>query len=108
MQCPDTSSLRRYSPEGVKGVLAKGGTARVESVTHAVEALDGKMQSFDFAFGADDAILVVELPDNASAAAISLAVSATGLAAVRVVPLITPAEIDEAAKKTVAYTPPGR
>jgi uncharacterized protein with GYD domain len=96
-----------YSPEGVKGVLAKGGTARVESVTRAVEALDGKVHSFDFAFGADDAIVIVELPDNVSAAAISLAVSATGLAATRVVPLITPAEIDEAAKKTVAYTPPG-
>jgi uncharacterized protein with GYD domain len=96
-----------YSPEGVKGVLAKGGTARVESVTHAVEALDGKVHSFDFAFGADDAVVIVELPDNVSAAAISLAVSATGLAATRVVPLITPAEIDEAAKKTVAYTPPG-
>ena len=76
-------------------------------MTHAVEALDGKVRSFDFAFGADDAILVIELPDNVSAAALSLAVSSTGLVAVRVVPLITPAEIDEAAKKSVAYTPPG-
>ena len=76
-------------------------------MTHAVEALDGKVRSFDFAFGADDAILVIELPDNVSAAALSLAVSATGLVAVRVVPLISPAEIDEAAKKSVAYTPPG-
>jgi uncharacterized protein with GYD domain len=96
-----------YSPEGIRGVLAKGGTARVDSVRHAVEALDGKVHSFDFAFGADDAIVIVELPDNVSAAAIGLAVSATGLAATRIVPLISPAEIDEAAKKTVAYTPPG-
>lgn len=96
-----------YSPEGIRGVLQKGGSARVEAITHAVEALDGKVLSFDFAFGADDAIVIVDLPDNAAAAAIGLAVSATGLAATRIVPLISPAEIDEAAKKTVAYTPPG-
>src|SRR5262245_53137919 len=93
-----------YSPEGIRGVLAKGGTARVASVTHAVEALGGKVHSFDFAFGADDAIVIIELPDNVAAAAVGLAVSATGLAATRIVPLISPAEIDEAAKQTVAYT----
>jgi uncharacterized protein with GYD domain len=97
-----------YSSEGVKGVLQKGGTARAEAVRHAIEALDGKMQSFDFAFGADDVFVVAELPDNVSAAAIGLAIAATGsLKASHTTALISPAEIDEAAKKTVAYTPPG-
>jgi uncharacterized protein with GYD domain len=97
-----------YSPEGVKGVLAKGGTARAAAVGHAIEALGGKMESFDFAFGTDDAVVIVELPDNVAAAAVGLAIAATGsLSASKTTVLITPDEIDRAAKQTVAYTPPG-
>jgi uncharacterized protein with GYD domain len=96
-----------YSPEGVKGVLEKGGTARADAVRTAVEGLGGSMHSFDFAFGADDAVVVVEVPDNVAAAAIGLAVSASGLASTRITVLISPEEIDQAAKKIVAYAPPG-
>src|SRR5262245_64400658 len=97
-----------YSPEGVKGVLKKGGTARVAAVGKAIEALGGKMESFDFAFGADDVFIIADLPDNVAAAAIGLTVSSTGsLSSVRTTVLITADEIDQAAKQTVAYTPPG-
>jgi uncharacterized protein with GYD domain len=97
-----------YSSEGVKGVLKSGGTARVDAVSKAVQGLGGKIQSFHFAFGGDDAIVLVELPDNVAAAALGLAVSATGLASVKTTVLLTPAEIDEASKRQVAYTPPGK
>lgn len=97
-----------YSADGVKGVLKNGGTARADAVSKAVNGLGGKMNSFDFAFGGDDAIVMVELPDNVAAAALGLAVSSTGLASVRTTVLLTPAEIDEAAKRQVAYTPPGK
>ena len=66
------------------------------------------MESFYFAFGEDDAFVVVDLPDNVAAASVALAVSSTGLAACRVVVLLTPSEIDEAAKRQVAYTAPGK
>lgn len=97
-----------YSPDGVKGVLKAGGTARADAVSKAVQGLGGKMQSFHFAFGGYDAVVLVELPDNVAAAALGLAVSSTGLAAVRTTVLLTPAEIDEAAKRQVQYAPPGR
>ena len=97
-----------YSPEGVKGVLKSGGTARAEAVEKAVQGLGGKMRSFHFAFGGDDAIVIVELPDNVAAAALGLAVASTGLASVKTTVLLTPAEIDDAAKRQVAYTPPGK
>jgi uncharacterized protein with GYD domain len=97
-----------YSPEGVKGVLKSGGTAREDAVNKAVQGLGGKMHSFHFAFGDEDAIVIVELPDNVAAAALGLAVSSTGLASVKTIVLLTPAEIDEAAKRQVAYTPPGK
>jgi uncharacterized protein with GYD domain len=97
-----------YSPDGVKGVLKSGGTARADAVKSAVEGLGGKMHSFHFAFGGDDAYVQVELADNIAAAALGLAVSSTGLASVKTVVLLTPAEIDEAARRQVAYTPPGK
>ena len=97
-----------YSPEGARGVLKNGGTARADAVSKAVQGLGGTMHSFHFAFGGDDAIVIVELPDKIAAAALGLAVSSTGLAAVKTTVLLTPAEIDEAAKRQVAYTPPGK
>ena len=96
-----------YSPDGVKGVLKAGGSARSEAVRKAVEGLGGTMESFNVAFGSDDAVVLVDLPDNIAAAALGLAVSSTGLAAAKTTVLLTPAEIDEAAARNVAYTPPG-
>jgi uncharacterized protein with GYD domain len=100
--------LGSYSPEGAKGVLKNGGTARADAVKKSVKSLGGKVQSFHFAFGAEDAVVVVDLPDNIAAAALGLAVSSTGLTSAKTVVLLTPAEIDEAAKRQVTYTPPGK
>jgi uncharacterized protein with GYD domain len=100
--------IASYSPEGIKGVIKTGGTARSNAVGEAVKSLGGSMESFHFAFGEDDAFVLVDMPDNVAAAAIAMAVSATGLAGVRVVVLLTPSEIDDAAKRQVAYTPPGK
>jgi uncharacterized protein with GYD domain len=100
--------IASYSPDGIKGLLKTGGTARVDAVKKAVEGLGGKLHSFHFAFGGEDAYVTAELPDNVAAAALGLAVSATGLAAVKTIVLLTPAELDEAAKRQVSYTPPGK
>ena len=66
------------------------------------------MDSFYFAFGDVDAYSIVDLPDNASAAAISLAVAQSGAVATKTVVLLTPEEMDAARNKTVDYRPPGR
>lgn len=100
--------IASYTSEGVKGVLKSGGTARADAVKKAVKALGGKMQSFHFAFGSEDVYAIADLPDNIAAAALGLAVSSTGLVSVKTVVLLSPAEIDEAAKRQVAYTPPGK
>jgi len=97
-----------YSPDGVKGVLKTGGTARVNAVRKSVEGLGGKMESFYFAFGSDDAVVTVDLPDNVAAAALGLAVGATGLAGVRTTVLLTAEEVDRAVKANVDYAPPGQ
>jgi uncharacterized protein with GYD domain len=96
-----------YSPEGVKGLVSKGGSARKEAVSKMVSDMGGSVESFYFGFGEADAYVTVDLPDNVAAAAVGLAVSATGLTSTKTVVLLTPEEIDRAAKTKVNYKAPG-
>lgn len=96
-----------YTLEGVQGVVAKGGSARKAAAQAAAKSVGGKLDSFYFAFGKTDVFTVADLPDNAAAAALALAVSAGGGATVRTVVLLTPEEIDAATDKKVKYSPPG-
>jgi uncharacterized protein with GYD domain len=96
-----------YTTDGVKGVLKDGGSGRRAAVEQTVRGLGGSLEFFYFAFGDTDAYVVADLPDNATATAISLVVNAAGAAQVTTVPLITPEEADEATKKSVEYSPPG-
>jgi uncharacterized protein with GYD domain len=96
-----------YTLDGVRGVLAKGGSARKSAAQAAAKSVGGKIDSFYFAFGGTDVYAVADLPDNQAAAAFALAVTAGGGAAVTTTVLITPDEIDGAAVKKVKYTPPG-
>ena len=100
--------IASYTNDGIKGVLKTGGTARTKAVKEAVEGLGGSLESFYFAFGKDDAYVTIDMPDDASAAALAMAVAATGLVGIRVVVLLTPGDIDDATKKSVAFTPPGK
>lgn len=95
-----------YTAEGIKGIISKGGSARRDAVVNMAKGLGGKVESFYFGFGEGDAYVIVDLPDNVSAAAVGLAVSATGLASTKTIVLLTPEEIDQAAKTTVDYKPP--
>jgi uncharacterized protein with GYD domain len=96
-----------YSLDGIKAVKSDGGSARVAAATELIESLGGKLESFYFAFGATDVYVVADFPDNVSAAAAALTVSAGGGATARTVTLLTPAEVDAAAAKNTTYRPPG-
>jgi uncharacterized protein with GYD domain len=96
-----------YTAEGTKGLLAEGGTRRRDAAVKAIKGAGGKVEAFYFAFGKSDAIVIVDLPDNASAAAASLAINASGAVTTRTTVLLTPAEMDEATKKSVPYRAPG-
>ena len=97
-----------YSVEGAKGLLEQGGSARREAVTKMIEGLGGTVESFYYAFGEPDAYTIADVPDAVTAAAISLTVNAAGAAAISMTALITPEEIDQASRKSVAYRPPGQ
>ncbi|UGS34081.1 GYD domain-containing protein [Capillimicrobium parvum] len=96
-----------YTLDGVKGVQSAGGTSRRDAVAKAAESAGGRLETFYFAFGDHDVYTIVDLPDNESAAAVALGVNAAGGATVRTVVLLTPEEVDAAAKRSVSYRPPG-
>ena len=97
-----------YSADGAKGLLKDGGSKRRAAARTLVESLGGKMEALYFAFGDTDVIAIIDMPDAASAAAASLAIGASGALKGNLTVLLTPEELDQAAKKSVSYTPPGR
>jgi uncharacterized protein with GYD domain len=98
----------RYSAEGAIGLAKEGGTGRRDAVKKHLEDVGGKLESMHFAFGDVDCFVIVDLPDNASAAALSLAVNESGLIASRTTVLLTPEEMDRASKKKVHFRAPGK
>lgn len=96
-----------YTSEGVKGLLKEGGTARRAAIEQLAASQGGKLEAMYYGFGEHDAYVIAEAPDNAAAAAISLAVAASGAARVKTVVLLTPEEIDQATQASVPYRPPG-
>jgi uncharacterized protein with GYD domain len=88
-----------YTLEGSRGIMKSGGTARREAVRQAVESVGGRFEVQYFALGEYDAFVIADLPDHVSAAAISLAVTATGSARTKTTALLTPEEVDQAVEK---------
>ncbi|MFF0106059.1 GYD domain-containing protein [Streptomyces hirsutus] len=73
-----------------------------------VTGLGGQVEAMYFAFGEDDIVLVVGFPAPVSMAAVSLTVKTGGALRTRATPLLTLDEIDEAARRQVAFRAPGR
>jgi uncharacterized protein with GYD domain len=96
-----------YTKEGLDGVRAEGAEARVGAIRSLIGSLGGTLESFYFAFGEVDAYVVVDLPDDETAAAIGLAVSGSGVVSARTVKLLTGEQVDLAMAKTVPYRAPG-
>jgi uncharacterized protein with GYD domain len=96
-----------YAAEGARGLIKEGGTARRAAVENLVQGIGGRVEAFYFAYGEADAYVITDLPDATSGLAISLAVNASGAVHIETIPLITPEEIDDAAKRAVNYRAPG-
>lgn len=97
-----------YSAAGLVGLKKSGAAARREAAEKAAASLGGSVEAFYFSFGSTDAIVLADMPDNASAAALAVAVSSSGLVHTRTTPLLTVEEMGAAVKKSVKYKPPGK
>ncbi len=97
-----------YSPEGMKGVMAKGGTARVDAIKKLAAGAGSSLESCYFAFGSDDLYAIVDAPSHEAMAAIAGTVTSAGvLSSYQTVVLLTADQVDAAANLTIDYTPPG-
>ncbi len=97
-----------YEGDGIKGLMREGGTKRRDAVVEALKSVGGSLESFYYAFGETDVLGVFEIPDQANAAALSLIINSTGSVKLHLKPLMTPEDLDEAARKTPSYRAPGQ
>src|SRR5579862_7700559 len=96
-----------YTSEAI-AALVKNPQNRMEVVRKSAESLGGKLVGGWLSFGEYDVVLIAEMPDNVSAAAIAMAAAAGGsLRTIRTTPLLNAEEGLAAVKKAASsgYTP---
>lgn len=96
-----------HSADGLKGLQKDKASGRQQAIRAAVEGLGGRLEGLYYALGEDDVYVIVDLPDNVTAGAVGIAVSATGLVRTRTTALMTVEEVDRALEKSISYRPPG-
>src|SRR5215469_13438794 len=96
-----------YTPEGYKGLAKDTASGRKAAVTQAVKKLGGKLDALYFCLGDNDVILIVDLPDHVSVAALCSSACASGMARTKTTALLTVEEADKALSTPVAYRAPG-
>lgn len=97
-----------YSAEGVRGVVKDKASGRRAAVAKLAESLGGKLECYYFAYGADDVVSIVDLPDQAAAVSFSLTVNSAGTVKLSMTPLLTVEEMDAGIGKHATYRPPGK
>jgi uncharacterized protein with GYD domain len=91
-----------YTPLGT-AALVNNPQDRADAVRAPIEKLGGKVENFWFSFGDYDVVGIIEMPDNVSAAAFAMAVSAGGACkAVKTTPLLSTQEGLAAMRKAAA------
>jgi uncharacterized protein with GYD domain len=97
-----------YTTDAIRALVVdpqdRGAAAR-----EAFESLGGTLLGYWFCFGEFDGVFIAELPDNATAAAVAMAVGRTGtLSRVETTVLIGMEEAQEAMRKAAGatYRPP--
>jgi uncharacterized protein with GYD domain len=85
---------------------------RAAAVRSLLEPMGGKLDGYYFMFGAEDGMVIYEVPDANAAAAVSLAVSSTGAFTHLRTHELIPAEnlnavLERAKSARSSYRPPG-
>ena len=96
-----------YTAQGLKGLQKEKASGRKQAVTKLVEGLEGKVEALYFALGDRDVILIIDVPDIVTGAALAITVAASGLVRTKSTALLTVEEVDRALTKRVHYRAPG-
>jgi uncharacterized protein with GYD domain len=97
-----------YTTQGIQGLVGDSASGRRADVQAAVKALGGKVEAFYYSFGSQDVIIILDLPDNITAAAVGLNASGTGTVRIQTTPLLTVEEVDKALEVKMRYRAPGQ
>ena len=81
-----------YTPEGYRGLMAEGGSVRIDVSRRALGSVGGSLEAFYYSNGKQDFYIIVNLPDHVTATAVTL---------------LTPEEMDRAVRLKVDFRPPG-
>src|SRR3989442_7620908 len=90
-----------YTAEGVRGLMKDGGSQRRAAAEAALKGGGGRLGAVYFAFGETDVFAVADVPAKASAAAVSLGVSASGAGPGKNGVVLTPHGIEQAGHKMI-------
>jgi uncharacterized protein with GYD domain len=97
-----------YSTDAVRALVNQP-QDRSDAAREVAESLDCNLMGFWYAFGEFDGVFLMEAPDNAAAAAVAMAVGASGaLSGVETTVLLDMDEAQDAMRKAAAatYRPP--
>ena len=97
-----------YTADGLKGLKKDTAAGRRKAMENAAKKLGGKLESVHFALGQYDVIVILELPNTVSAAAVALAAGSSGLVRPKTTALLTVEETDQALAMTTGYKAPGQ
>ena len=96
-----------YDGQGLQGLLKAGGTSRVDAAKQLVGEVGGTVEAFYFCFGRDDFVCILDIPSNVDMTTVALSAMNNGEIRSRVTVLLTPEEVDRAAKNKEYFRPPG-
>jgi uncharacterized protein with GYD domain len=96
-----------YTAAGLNGLLKEKASGRKAAVQAAVKSVKGKMDCLYFGSSGTDVVMIIDVPDSAAAAALSVTVSASGSVELHVTPLMTVEELDGALGLATKYRAPG-
>lgn len=94
--------LGKYTAEGLKGLVAEGGSKRRDATEQMVKSIGGRVLEYDFTVGEYDFILMVEVEDQLAGLVAPLLAGSSGTVRVVTVPLVSPQQMDDVAARAVA------
>ena len=96
----------RYTSDGLRGLTREGASRRRADIAKTIESAWGKLEALYFAFGDADFYIIFDVPDNISAAALSVVANESGFVTSKIIVLMTTYEMDQAFKKAMTIELP--
>lgn len=92
-----------YTADGLRALKKEHPLNRMAAVKEMVSSIGGKMDAMYWALGEDEAVLIFDLPNSETAAALSIHVGAAGLVRTKTTRLLNLKDMEDALSKEIQY-----